>query len=106
MLPAPEILSQGKASQTVPPSGNTQTQVLMMGSRGTRNGQPVTSPVKLTPGGAIVIERALLGQTGVYIFRSGGAWNLDRGIWKVGAPEQRMGGVNTFDPGGFGVGGA
>lgn len=42
--------------QTPPPSGNTQTQILLFGSVASTKGQPVTKPVALSPKGGIQVE--------------------------------------------------
>lgn len=88
------------------PQATTQHHMLLMLKRETRNGQPKTTPATITPAGALKIRKGFVGMTGVYRMRDGGVWHLIGGEWRIGEPVQRVGGVQVFDPGGFGVGGA
>lgn len=54
----------GVHPNTPPPSGNTQDQNMLFGSRYMKAGQPVTKPIAQAPGGALKITMTAQGYTG------------------------------------------
>ena len=90
---------------TIHPASNTQTHVLLMGSRNSSRGRPISQPVGLTPTGAVKLKRKTIGVTGIYKIRPGDVRTFVAGEWLIdGVPTSRQGGIQVNDPGGFGVG--
>lgn len=67
---------------TVPErSGNTQTQVTLMGARGTKNGGIETMPVGVAPDGSILMTMETEGFSGVYAPEDGDHQSFGNGLF-------------------------
>lgn len=70
--PAPQAM-------TPAPSGNTQTQTTLFGSRRSKNGQPVTTALAVSPGGALLVHPETSGFTGGWDVQVGDIPFFDEG---------------------------